>query len=92
MGKTPSSHIIHSLGGEYCWIVRDSEPIRLLKLPRSLTAYILNLYIYMHLQSDASISHFFTAGKVLQNTAKGNLICDKAIAKSYFMGVLLSRL
>ena len=46
----------------------------------------------MHIQSDASISHFFTAGKVLQNTAKGNLICDKAIAKSYFMGVLLSRL
>ena len=30
MGKKPSSHIIHSLGGEYCWIVRDSEPIRLL--------------------------------------------------------------
>ena len=34
MGKTPSSHIIHSLGGEYCWIVRDNEPIRLLKSPR----------------------------------------------------------
>ena len=41
MGKTPSSHIIHSLGGEYCWIVRDSEPIRLLKSPRSLSVYIL---------------------------------------------------
>ena len=27
MGKTPSSNIIHSLGGEYCSIVRDSEPI-----------------------------------------------------------------
>ena len=37
MGKTPSSHIIHSLGGEYCVIVRDSEPIRLLKSPRSLS-------------------------------------------------------
>ena len=46
----------------------------------------------MHIQSDASISHFFSAGKVLQNTAKDNLICDKAIAKCYFMGVLLSRL
>ena len=47
----------------------------------------------MHIQSDASISHFFfSAGKVLQNTAKDNVICDKAIAKSYFMGVLLSRL
>ena len=41
MGKTPSSHIIHSLGGEYCWIVRDSEPIRLLKSPKSLSVYIL---------------------------------------------------
>ena len=30
MGKTPSSHIIHLLGGEHCWIVQDSEPIRLL--------------------------------------------------------------
>ena len=44
-GKTPSSHIIHSLGGEYCWIVRDSEPIRLLKSPRSLSVYILTTYI-----------------------------------------------
>ena len=41
MGKKPSSHVIHSLGGEYCWIVRDSEPIRLLKSPRSLSVYIL---------------------------------------------------
>ena len=45
MGKTLSSHIIHSLGGEYCWIVRDSEPIRLLKSPRSLSVYILICYI-----------------------------------------------
>ena len=41
MGKTPTSHIIHSLGGEYCWIVRDNEPIRLLKSPRSLSVYVL---------------------------------------------------
>ena len=47
MGKTLSSHIIHSLGGEYCWIVRDSEPIRLLKSPRSPSVYILNIYIYI---------------------------------------------
>jgi len=45
MGKTPSSYIIHSLGGEYCWIVRDSETIRLLKSPRSLSVYILTLDI-----------------------------------------------
>ena len=32
----------------------------------------------------------FFRRKVLQNTAKDNVICDKAIAKSYFMGVLLS--
>ena len=44
MGKTPSSHIIHWLGGEYCSIVRDSEPIRLLKSPRSLSVYILINY------------------------------------------------
>ena len=41
MGKTPSSHIIHSLGGEYCWIVRDSKPVRLLKSQRSLSVFIL---------------------------------------------------
>ena len=41
MGKKPSSHIIHLLGGECCWIVQDSEPIRLLKSPRSLSVYIL---------------------------------------------------
>ena len=45
MGKTPSSHIIHSLGGEYCWIARDSKPIRLLKSPRSLSVYILTTII-----------------------------------------------
>ena len=45
MGKTLSSHIIHSLGGEYCWIVRDSEPVRLLKSPRSLSVYILIMII-----------------------------------------------
>ena len=44
MGKKPSSHTIHSLGGEYCWIVRGSEPIRLLKSPRSLNVYILSLF------------------------------------------------
>ena len=46
----------------------------------------------MHIQSDASISLFFSAGKVLQNTAKDIFIWDKAIAKSYFIGVLLSGL
>ena len=44
MGQTPSSHIIHSLGGEYCWILRDSEPIRLLKSPRSLSVYTNYFY------------------------------------------------
>ena len=44
MGKTPSSHIIDSLGGGYCWIVRDSEPIRLLKSPRSLSVYTNYFY------------------------------------------------
>ena len=49
MGKKTSSHIIHSLGlgGEYYWIVRDSEPIRLLKSPRSLSVYILNVISYL---------------------------------------------
>ena len=45
MGKTLTSHIIHSLGGEYCWIVRDNEPIRLLKSPRSLSVYVLIIYV-----------------------------------------------
>ena len=39
--KKTSSQIIHSLGGGYCWLVRDSEQIRLLKSPRSLNVYIL---------------------------------------------------
>ena len=47
MGRKTSSHIIHSLGGEYWWIVRDSEPIRLLKSPRSLSVYILTTFIYL---------------------------------------------
>ena len=48
MGKRPSSPIIHSPGGEYCWIVRDSEPIILLKSPRSLSVYILLVYSYFN--------------------------------------------
>ena len=46
MGKTPRSHVIHSLGGEYCWIVRDSKPIRLLESPRSLSGYILMSHVW----------------------------------------------
>ena len=42
LGKTPSSHIIHSLGGEYCWIVRASEPVRLLKSP------IITKFVYTY--------------------------------------------
>ena len=37
--------IIHSVGGEYCSLARDSEPIRLLKTPRSLSVYILKSFI-----------------------------------------------
>ena len=33
--------IIHSVGSEKCSLARDSEPIRLLKTPRSLSVYIL---------------------------------------------------
>ena len=46
MGKTPRSHVIHSLVGEYCWIVRDSKPIRLLESPRSLSGYILMSHVW----------------------------------------------
>ena len=53
IGKTPTSHIIHSLGGEYCWIVRDSEPIRLLKPPRPLSVYILIRDTYVRKYMDA---------------------------------------
>ena len=44
-GKTASSRIIDSLGGECCWIALDSEPIRLLKTPRSPSVYFLNIII-----------------------------------------------
>ena len=51
MGKNQHSHIIHSLGGEYCCIVRDSEPIRLLKSLRRLSFYILDIVIIIVLSS-----------------------------------------
>ena len=63
MGKTPSSHIIHSLGGEYYWIVRDSESIRLLKSPRSLSAYI---YCYkISLDRASTLYHYIQLEKYL---------------------------
>ena len=37
--------MIDSLGGEYCWRALDSEPIRLLKTPRSPSVYIINTII-----------------------------------------------
>ena len=43
MGKIPNPLIIHLLGGDYCSIVLDNEPIRLLQSPRSLSVYILNI-------------------------------------------------
>ena len=46
-GKTPNSHIVDSLRGEYCWTVKDSELIRLLKSPKSLNVYILMLNVYI---------------------------------------------
>ena len=46
MGKTPSSHVIHSPEGEHCWTVRDSKPIRLLESPRSLSGYILISHVW----------------------------------------------
>ena len=59
MGKALSSHIIHSLRGEYCWIVRDSEPIRLLKSPRSLNVYILSCIIFLKISCRLGRSFFF---------------------------------
>ena len=47
IGKTPTSHIIHLLGGEY-WIARDSEPVRLLKTQRPLSVYIFRKGIIRH--------------------------------------------
>ena len=61
-GKTPSSHIIHSLGGEYSWIVRDSEPIRLLKAPRSLSVYILTV-VSVTIAVDYYISGWYSASR-----------------------------
>ena len=46
IGKTPSSHIIHSPEGEHCWRVRDTKPIRLLESPRSLSGYILMSHVW----------------------------------------------
>ena len=60
MEKIPNSHIIHLLEDEYCWIVRDSEPIRLLKSPRSLIlVYILKLFMHdlLFIQTDVIGAH-----------------------------------
>ena len=46
IGKTPSSHIIHSPEGEHCWRVRDSKPIRLLESPRSPSGYIVMSHVW----------------------------------------------
>ena len=45
--KTPKSQIMDSLRGEYCWTVKDSELIRLLKSPKSLSVYILMFNVYI---------------------------------------------
>ena len=37
IGKLSSSHIVHLLRAKYCWIVWDSELIRLLETSRPLT-------------------------------------------------------
>ena len=41
--------IFTALGAEYNVIVRDSETIRLLESPRSMSVYILNTYIYIYI-------------------------------------------
>ena len=74
MGKTPSSHIIHSLGGEYCWIARDCEPIRLLKSPRSLRVYILNIYREREQKGYASYWNYEYMFSIEKYTSSGNFI------------------
>ena len=64
MGKKPSSYIIHSLEGEYCWIVRDTEPVRLFKSPRSLSV-------------NSAISRKIVGKKVHSTIPKGNMGYDK---------------
>ena len=60
IGKTPSSHIIHSLGGGYSWMVWDSEPIILLKSLRSLSAYILNNNVWNLIDAMQQLENFKT--------------------------------
>ena len=67
IGKTPSLHIIHSLGGEYSWMVWDSEPIILLKSLRSLSAYILNNNVWNLIDAMQQLENF-----------KTNLTCETA--------------
>ena len=76
MAKTPSSHIIHSLGGEYCWIVRDSEPIRLLKSPGSLRVYILIRVIVIFFLSIVDSNTCLTFDKI--RTIRARITCNNA--------------
>ena len=61
------SHIIHSLGGEYCWIVLDSEPIRLLKSPRSLSVYVLKCGMFCLEQLFVQRGELFEGATALLN-------------------------
>ena len=50
LGKYPI--LATSTSVNNCYIVRDSEPIRLLKSPRSLSVYILNIFITSYKRND----------------------------------------
>ena len=63
---TPASHcfIIHLIGGGQCLLVRDSEPIKLIEIPTSLSLYMLmvnkreKIYCIISI-SDKQLSSFF---------------------------------
>ena len=54
----PYCSIIHLPGGGHCPLARDSEPIRLLKIPTSLSLYMI-ITITIYKLGHVAISRYF---------------------------------
>ena len=66
-----AKRIIHSVGGEKCSLATDSEPIRLLKTPRSLSVYILKTDVPRKHPRNARVTSAEELGTMSKNNLRG---------------------